>query len=141
MILYFYESDIMSRYGSGFREPPWVMGSPKEVMDALFEGKAIALPGWNDPYNTQLWVRFDAEKGELIKSNNVLEFYTLEDILKKYELAEVANFDIIESIPVMDYEGVTVSHYGAGINITIADKDMVWYPPTKGRIEVKFIPE
>ena len=23
----------MSRYGSGFREPPWVMGSPKEVMD------------------------------------------------------------------------------------------------------------
>jgi hypothetical protein len=23
----------MSRYGSSFREPPWVMGSPKEVMD------------------------------------------------------------------------------------------------------------
>jgi hypothetical protein len=23
----------MSRYGSGFREPPWVMGSPKEVFD------------------------------------------------------------------------------------------------------------
>jgi hypothetical protein len=23
----------MSRYGSGFREPPWVMGSPKEVME------------------------------------------------------------------------------------------------------------
>jgi len=23
----------MSRYGSGMREPPWVMGSPKEVMD------------------------------------------------------------------------------------------------------------
>ena len=23
----------MSRYGSGFREPPWVMGSPKEVMN------------------------------------------------------------------------------------------------------------
>ena len=23
----------MSRYGSGFREPPWVIGSPKEVMD------------------------------------------------------------------------------------------------------------
>ena len=23
----------MSRYGSGYREPPWVMGSPKEVMD------------------------------------------------------------------------------------------------------------
>jgi len=23
----------MTRYGSGFREPPWVMGSPKEVMD------------------------------------------------------------------------------------------------------------
>jgi hypothetical protein len=23
----------MSRYGSGFREPPWVMGAPKEVMD------------------------------------------------------------------------------------------------------------
>jgi len=23
----------MSRYGSGFREPPWVMGDPKEVMD------------------------------------------------------------------------------------------------------------
>ena len=23
----------MGRYGSGFREPPWVMGSPKEVID------------------------------------------------------------------------------------------------------------
>ena len=23
----------MTRYGSGFREPPWIMGSPKEVMD------------------------------------------------------------------------------------------------------------
>ena len=23
----------MSRYDSSFREPPWVMGSPKEVMD------------------------------------------------------------------------------------------------------------
>jgi hypothetical protein len=23
----------MGRYGSGFREPPWVMGAPKEVMD------------------------------------------------------------------------------------------------------------
>ena len=23
----------MSRYGSGFREPPWVIGSSKEVMD------------------------------------------------------------------------------------------------------------
>lgn len=23
----------MTRYGSGFREPPWVMGSPKETMD------------------------------------------------------------------------------------------------------------
>ena len=25
--------DSMSRYDSNFREPPWVMGSPKEVMD------------------------------------------------------------------------------------------------------------
>ena len=23
----------MGRYGSRFREPPWVIGSPKEVMD------------------------------------------------------------------------------------------------------------
>jgi hypothetical protein len=23
----------MNRYDSNFREPPWVMGSPKEVMD------------------------------------------------------------------------------------------------------------
>ena len=32
----------MSRYNSGFREPPWVMGSPKEVkdwMDASHPGK------------------------------------------------------------------------------------------------------
>ena len=31
----------MSRYGSGFREPPWVMGSPKEVMDWVEASHAI----------------------------------------------------------------------------------------------------
>jgi len=29
----------MSRYGSGFREPPWVIGSPKEVMDWVEESQ------------------------------------------------------------------------------------------------------
>lgn len=52
----------MSRYGSGFREPPWVMGSPKEVMawmDATHPKKDDQKVGKGKKYLTNLHIKFD----------------------------------------------------------------------------------
>ena len=52
----------MSRYGSGFREPPWVMGSPKEVMDWMDathpkkDGQEVSKA---KKYLTNLHIKFD----------------------------------------------------------------------------------
>lgn len=53
----------MSRYGSNFREPPWVMGSPKEVMDWM-ESSHPSKKKKDDhkferEYLTNLHIKFD----------------------------------------------------------------------------------
>jgi hypothetical protein len=56
----------MSRYGSGFREPPWVMGSPKEVMDWIDSGHPSKKKNskknkqkLENNYFTNLHIKFD----------------------------------------------------------------------------------
>ncbi len=65
----------MSRYGSGFREPPWVMGSPKEVMDWV----EASHPSKNEKhklekeYLTNLHIKFDFDVNRKeIKSSNFI---------------------------------------------------------------------
>lgn len=52
----------MSRYDSNFREPPWVMGSPKEVMDwveASHPSKKEDKNSFEKKYLTNLHIKFD----------------------------------------------------------------------------------
>jgi len=53
----------MSRYQSKFREPPWVMGSPKEVMDWIEESQPSKKKKDNHKFNkkylTNLHIKFD----------------------------------------------------------------------------------
>jgi hypothetical protein len=63
----------MSRYGSGFREPPWVMGSPKEVMDWTEAShpskKEKDIHRFEKEFLNNLHIRFDFDVDhKLIKS-------------------------------------------------------------------------
>jgi len=65
----------MSRYGSSFREPPWVMGDPSEVMDWMDathpskKEKVDAKP----KYLKNLHIRFDLDVSQTpIESNHFL---------------------------------------------------------------------
>jgi len=62
----------MSRYDSGFREPPWVMGSPKEVMDwveASHPSKKDKKHEFEKKYLTNLHIKFDLDvEKRIIKS-------------------------------------------------------------------------
>jgi hypothetical protein len=62
----------MNRYNSGFREPPWVMGSPKEVMDwieASHPSKKEDKHKFEKQYLTNLHIKFDFEvEKRIVKS-------------------------------------------------------------------------
>ena len=63
----------MSRYDSGFREPPWVMGSPKEVMDwmeASNPKKKKKEDDLNKKYLNNLHVKFDFDVDHKLIENN-----------------------------------------------------------------------
>ena len=59
----------MSRYNSSFREPPWVMGSPKEVMDwmeASHPKKNKKEEDFDKKYLNNLHVKFDFDVSQKI---------------------------------------------------------------------------
>ncbi|UCB59343.1 MAG: hypothetical protein JSV67_03365 [Thermoplasmatales archaeon] len=67
----------MNRYNSGFREPPWVMGSPKEVMEwveASHPGKKIDdKHKFEKNYLTNLHIKFDFDVDHtIVKSSSLL---------------------------------------------------------------------
>ena len=84
----------MSRYGSGFREPPWVMGSPKEVMDWV----EASHPSKNEKhklekeYLTNLHIKFDFDVNiREIKPTNFLSRITRNKIFEEdFELFPTA---------------------------------------------------
>jgi hypothetical protein len=84
----------MNRYGSGFREPPWVMGSPKEVMDWV-EGshpskKKEDKHSFEKKYLTNLHIKFDFDvEKRVVKSSKFFGFKKIEekfDLLQTTEL-------------------------------------------------------
>ena len=86
----------MSRYDSGFREPPWVMGSPKEVMDWIeashpsksHPGKKEDKHKFEKQYLTNLHIKFDFDvEKKIVKSSCI--FYRvigLNQIEEDFEL-------------------------------------------------------
>jgi hypothetical protein len=65
----------MSRYNSNFREPPWVIGSPKEVMDwidATHPKKVKHEKDDEKKYLTNLHIKFDFDVSQKeIKMNGI----------------------------------------------------------------------
>lgn len=66
----------MNRYDSGFREPPWVMGSPKEVMDWIEashpskNNKKEDKHKFEKQYLTNLHIKFDFDvEKRIVKSS------------------------------------------------------------------------
>ena len=89
----------MSRYNSSFREPPWVMGSPKEVMDWM----EASHPNKNNKkeddfdkkYLNNLHVKFDFDVNHKIIDNK--DFFSR--IFKKKIVKE--DFDLISSAKII----------------------------------------
>lgn len=78
----------MSRYGSGFREPPWVIGSPKEVMDwmeASHPSKKEKDRGkFEKEYLTNLHIKFDFDvKNKEIKPTGLFSKITNKKIIEE----------------------------------------------------------
>lgn len=78
----------MSRYGSGFREPPWVIGSPKEVMDwmeASHPSKKEKDKGnFEKEYLTNLHIKFDFDvKSKEIKPTGIFSKITNKKIIEE----------------------------------------------------------
>ena len=86
----------MSRYGSGFREPPWVIGSPKEVMDwmeASHPSKKEKDKGkFEKDYLTNLHIKFDFDvKSKEIKPIGLFSKITNKKIIEEdFELLPTA---------------------------------------------------
>ena len=88
----------MSRYGSSFREPPWVMGSPKEVMDwmeASHPKKNKEKNDFDKKYLNNLHVKFDFDVSKKIFDSD--GFFSR--ILNKKIIEE--NFDLTSSTKII----------------------------------------
>lgn len=83
----------MKRYNSGFREPPWVMGSPKEVMDWI-EASHPSKKEKKDKhkfekqYLTNLHIKFDFDvEKKIVKSSSILcRLFGLNNIKEDFEI-------------------------------------------------------
>ena len=105
----------MSRYNGGFREPPWVMGSPKEVMDWIdashpSKNKKKEKQFFKKEYLTNLHIKFDFNvnrreiespnflsrivKGKMVEEDFEL-FQMAELILRSLAKAKFKNLDKI----------------------------------------------
>ena len=85
----------MSRYDSGFREPPWVMGSPKEVMDwvdASHPAKKENKHSFEKKYLTNLHIKFDfdVEKRVVKSPCKVCNLIGLNKVEEDFELFPTA---------------------------------------------------
>jgi hypothetical protein len=87
----------MSRYGSGFREPPWVMGSPREVMDWV-DASHPEKKNKNDREknkflnNLQISFDFDVKKKEIESSSILGKIFRKKIIEEDFDLFTTAKF-------------------------------------------------
>jgi len=86
----------MSRYDSGFREPPWVMGSPKEVMD--WQDASHPSKGKKGKHETEkkflknLHIKFDFDvnKKEIDPPNFISKVFGLKYFEEDFDLLSTA---------------------------------------------------
>jgi len=118
----------MSRYGSGFREPPWVMGSPKEVMD--WQEASHPSKGKNDQHekekkflkNLHIKFDFDVEKKEIEPP-----YFISKVIGRKYFEEEFELFSTAELI----LRGLAKAKFKNTAKIVVDDKTLYEHPEKK----------
>jgi hypothetical protein len=116
----------MSRYDSSFREPPWVMGSPKEVMnwmEATNPKKSKKEKDFDKKYLTNLHVKFDFDVDQKFIDNK--GFFS--KILNKKIVEE--NFDLISSTKII-LRGLAKAKFHNTSKIMV-DNDILYYHPEK----------
>jgi len=87
----------MSAKDSGFTQPPWVMGSPKEVMDWIeashpSEKDHIKKENYKEEFLTNIHIKFDfdVKRSEIEHSNFLLKIMGRKLILEDFELLPTA---------------------------------------------------
>jgi hypothetical protein len=84
----------MSRYDSSFREPPWVMGSPKEVMDWMVDSHPSKKEKDKQKYkkeflrNLHIKFDFDVKKKEVEPSSFIFKIIFGKMIEEDFELLD-----------------------------------------------------
>lgn len=119
----------MSRYGSSFREPPWVMGSPKEVMDWMEashpkKNKEKEEDRLDKKYLTNLHVKFDFNVNKKIIDSK--GFFS--KLLKKKIVLE--DFDLTDSTKII-LRGLAKAKFHNTSNIIIDNKIVYEHPEKK----------
>jgi len=118
----------MSRYGSGFREPPWVMGSPKEVMDWVEAShprkEEKEKHRFEKEFLNNLHIRFDFDVDhKLIKSSCV--FCRLARLNKIQE-----NFELLPTVELI-LRGLAKAKFKNTAKIVVDGKVIYKHPEKK----------
>lgn len=86
----------MSRYSSGFREPPWIMGSPREVMDWIdathpkSNRKKHDKHSFEKKYLNNLHIKFDFDiEKRVVKSSKFLSLKKIEEDFELFPTTEL----------------------------------------------------
>jgi hypothetical protein len=117
----------MNRYDSGFREPPWVMGSPKEVMDwieASHPSKKEDKHKFEKQYLTNLHIKFDFDvEKKIVKSSCI--FYRvigLNQIEEDFELLSTSELIL---------RGLAKAKFKNAAKIVVDGKTLYYHPEKK----------
>ena len=116
----------MARYSSGFREPPWVMGSPKEVMDWMEAShpskKKEDKHKFEKEFLNNLHIKFDLDvKTKEIKSN--CSICKMIGLLTKIE----EDFELLPTIELV-LRGLAKSKFKNLVRV-IVDKQKIYEHP------------
>ena len=122
----------MSRYDSSFREPPWVMGSPKEVMDWMEASHPKKYNKKEEDFEKKilnnLHVKFDFEvKFKIIEDKGIISR------LFKRKLIE-EDFDLFNSAKII-LRGLSKAKFHNTSKITIDNKVIYYHPEIKSDLK------
>jgi hypothetical protein len=118
----------MSRYDSNFREPPWVMGSPKEVMDWIDSShpskKKRDESKLEKKFLTNLHIKFDFDvKREEIKPSNFFSRIIYGKIIEE-------DFDLLDTAQLI-LRGLAKAKFKNTAKIVIDGKTFYEHPEKK----------
>jgi hypothetical protein len=122
----------MNRYDRGFREPPWVMGSPKEVMDWIESShpskKSYPLKkdkeNIDKKYLTNLHIKFDLDVNKKeIKPTNFFSRITRSKIVEE-------DFDLLKTSELI-LRGLAKAKFRNTARIIVDGKTLYEHPEKK----------